>query len=87
MYYIQSLYGRKDQTVLYIDPLENNSQVDSIKEIAKKLNKNVIFILRKESDYHKGLSVIKKNFDEVDRIRTANLLSDDLWQIWRVNVK
>jgi hypothetical protein len=87
MYYIQSLYGPKDQTVLYIDPLNSVSQINSVKKIAAKGDKNVIFILRTNYGYHSGLDLIKKNFDKVDRIQTANLLSNDLWQIWRANVK
>lgn len=87
MYYIQSLYGQKDQTVLYIDPLENNSQIDDVVKIARKGDKDVIFILRNSFGYHSGLELIKKNFDEVDRIRTGNLLSDDPWQLWRASIR
>lgn len=60
MYYIKSLYGKKDQCVLYIEPLNDQEEIREIKEILNKTKRKALFIGKADSE--SDLELIKRNF-------------------------
>lgn len=61
MYYYQSLFGNKNQTVLYIQNFSTDGQVDLIRDLAKENNKNLLFIYHRDKT-ETDPRFIKKNF-------------------------
>ena len=44
MYYYQGLYGPKEQSVLYMEPLFLQGQIDQLKELSRSHNRKLLFI-------------------------------------------
>ena len=44
MHYYQGLYGHKSQSVLYIEPLQSDQQIRSLKEQSQKYQRKLLFI-------------------------------------------
>ncbi len=55
MYYLKSLYGEKDQCVIYIDPF-TEKDVPALKKILETTNRRPMFIGRKDSFYTRGIA-------------------------------
>ncbi|HPO48924.1 MAG TPA: hypothetical protein PLO89_01235 [Spirochaetota bacterium] len=80
MYYISSIYGPKEQIVLYIDPLTEIYQLKEVENIAKRKNRDIFFILRKNASGDTKL--ISSYFGKTSRIIDGKMQENDLWQIW-----
>ncbi len=77
MYYFQSLYGPKNQTALYFEPLDSKNQIEEIKKIAKTENKNIIFVYN-SADPKSSMQLINKSFKfKKNKITSKN----SIWQL------
>lgn len=78
MYYIKSLYGNRDQCVLYIEPLNKTEQIAQVKGILKKLGRKAMFIsvAPTASDW----KLIVKEFPGMQRLNTG--FETGRWQVW-----
>ncbi len=78
MYYIKALYGPKDQCVMFIQPLNSISQINSLKDAMKKLNRKVLFLGKMPSE--SDLNLIKQNFPKLVEYNTG--FDTGYWRIW-----
>jgi len=77
MYYYQGLYGNKLQSVLYMQPLNKQEQIDQLKNLSVGYDRKILFIF----DRVKSISdeeLITSNFN----LRKCNLINENL--IWNV---
>ena len=77
MYYYQGLYGPSEQSVLYIEPLNNENQISALKELSKKHNRKLLFIYRNDRS-SSSLSLIRNSFN----LKGYGTTSPN--QIWRI---
>lgn len=61
VYYLQSLYGNRNQMVLYIEPFNDLQQVKNVKNILIKTRRRALFIFRSPSS-ESDLDLIRKQF-------------------------
>ncbi len=77
MYYLQGLYGNINQSVIYLEPLNQISQIAELKNISNKSNRKLLFIYNKkilESD----MDLIQKSF----KLSTCKLIQNSTaWDI------
>ena len=78
MYYIKALYGNKEQCVIYIEPLNNISQINSIIEILNKTNRKALFFGRLPSN--SDINLIQKSFPEIEELKTT--FDSGEWRVW-----
>lgn len=77
MYYYQSLYGQKEQSVLYMEPLVSIDQINQLKYLSQAHNRKIIFIYNAKSPssnmplIHSSFSL--KRWDKIDE--------SSVWQI------
>lgn len=84
VYYILSLFGSKDQMVLYIQPLNDLSQVQEVKTIAQKYNRDLIFIARKQSV--SNISLIESYFYPIEKISYPQESRTDSWWMFKASI-
>jgi len=77
MYYYQGLYGPDSQSVLYMEPLNSQSQIDALKGLSRKYNRKLLFIYRNDRS-NSNLSLIRKFF----HLKEYGTTSKN--QIWRI---
>ncbi|MDP7281055.1 MAG: hypothetical protein QGG39_14400 [Candidatus Poribacteria bacterium] len=77
MYYYQGLYGHKSQSVLYIEPLHSDQQIQSLKDLSQKYQRKLLFIYRHDRSSSR-LDLIRSAFSLSDHPETINN------QIWRI---
>jgi hypothetical protein len=78
MYYMQALYGNKNQCVLYLEPLNEEKQIKEVKRISADLNRKTLFIGRIDSV--SDLSLINQNFSGLTELRTD--FNTGKWRVW-----
>lgn len=83
MYYLMSLYGPKEQTVLFIDPINSKNQIDSIDKIAKRKNLTPVYITREA--YRGNVDFVKK-YHLLQKMDYKGGSGSSVWQIY-VTVK
>ena len=83
MYYLMSLYGPKEQTVLFIDPINSKNQIDSIDKVAKRKNLTPVYIAREA--YRGNVDFVKK-YHLLQKMNYKGGNSSSVWQIY-VTVK
>jgi len=77
MYYIQSLYGNKNQSVLYFDPIKNIDEINKIKEISYKENRKILFVYNSKVQDN-DIELIKSSFN----LKSCDLINEDsAWNI------
>lgn len=77
MYYYQGLYGPSFQSVLYMEPLNSQSQIDILKQMSREHNRKLLFIYRHDRS-SSNLDLIRKSF----RLEENKTTSKD--QIWHI---
>jgi hypothetical protein len=77
MYYYQGLYGPDSQSVLYIEPLNSQSQIDALRELSRKHNRRLLFVYRGDKS-NSSLSLIRSSF----HLKEYGTASEN--QIWRI---
>ena len=77
MYYIKSLYGKNDQCVLYIEPLNDKKQIIQLKEGLNKIHRKALFIGRTDSD--SNLKLIETEFPTLANLNTP--FDTGKWQV------
>lgn len=77
MYYYQGLYGPDSQSVLYIEPLNSQGQIDALRELSKEYNRRLLFVYRSDSS-NSSLSLIRSSF----HLKEYGTASEN--QIWRI---
>ena len=77
MYYYQGLYGPSFQSVLYMEPLNSQSQIDILKQMSREHNRKLLFIYRHDKN-SSNLDLIRKSF----RLEENKTTSKD--QIWHI---
>lgn len=77
MYYYQGLYGPDFQSVLYIEPLNNQNQIDALKKLSEKHKRKLLFVYRNDTS-SSNLGLIRKSF----HLRAYGETSKN--QIWRI---
>ena len=77
MYYYQALYGPEIQSVLYMEPLYNKNQVDSLKALSEKYSRKVLFVYNSRGP-SSNLQLIHDSFS-VQRCRLIK--ESSTWQI------
>lgn len=86
IYYYQGLYGPKDQSVLYIEPLNTNEQVEMLKELAKKNGRKLLFVMLRDPDF--TITTPEEKSDRVLVQKTLGLIECKVidknapWTIW-----
>ncbi len=78
MYYLQSLYGDKNQCVLYMQPLNSKKQIEAIKKILDTTRRKALFIGRASSE--SDLLLIKEQFPSLRTLKTDFDTGD--WRVW-----
>lgn len=78
MYDLKSLYGDKDQCVLYIEPFDTMEEARGVKKILKKTKRKAMFVGRARSV--SDLSLIKSAFPGLRRLDVDFDTGD--WRIW-----
>ena len=77
MYYYQGLYGPSFQSVLYMEPLNSQSQIDILQQMSREHNRKLLFIYRHDKN-SSNLDLIRKSF----RLEENKTTSKD--QIWHI---
>lgn len=77
-YYIQALYGDKDQCVVYINPFNRTDNVNMLRMVLAEVNRKSLFILRLESE--SDLDLIKASFPDLVDMPMGFDTGD--WRIW-----
>jgi hypothetical protein len=77
MYYYQGLYGSDSQSVLYMEPLNSQSQIEALNELKRKYNRKLLFIYRNDNS-SSDLSLIRESF----HLKEYGTTSQN--QIWRI---
>ena len=77
MYYYQGLYGPDSQSVLYVEPLNSQSQIDALKELKGKHNRKLLFVYRNDQS-SSSLNLIKNSFHLKEYGTT---LENQIWRI------
>ena len=77
MYYYQGLYGSDDQGVLYMRELRQQAQLDSLRELAAKYNRKLLFVL----DSHAPSSDLALLTSNLDLRRCTALPEKAVWQV------
>jgi hypothetical protein len=78
MYYLQALYGGKDQCVLYIQPFNDQRTADALKKILKETHRKPLFLVKAHSD--SNVVLINSNFPGL-KIYDMKFDSGE-WRIW-----
>ena len=78
IYYIKALFGKKNQCVLYLDPLNDKRQIVEIRKVLNKTNRKALFICR--TDSHSDLNLLKTQFPSLVKLRTP--FDTGQWQIF-----
>ncbi len=68
-YYTKALYGNKNQAVLYIEPLNEQDKINSLKEILTRHNRKPVFIGRKDNE--DAWSLIGKAYPDLKDMNTS----------------
>jgi len=77
IYYYQGLYGPDSQSVLYMEPLNSQSQIEALNELKRKYNRKLLFIYRNDSS-SSDHSLIRESF----QLKEYGTTSKN--QIWRI---
>lgn len=78
MYFMKSLYGPKNQCVLYIEPLDSLDHIHGIKNVLRKTKRKVAFIGLRNSV--SNLSLIRTSFPNLATLKTD--FDTGLWRVW-----
>lgn len=77
MYYSQALYGNINQSVIYIQPLDTENEIQALKDLSRENNRKLLFIYnqkRLESD----MNLVRKSF-VLDRCKLIS--ESSVWDI------
>jgi hypothetical protein len=80
-YFFQSLYGNKDQSVVYIEPMNSLQAAAQLKDIASRLGRKPLFIARKDAQ-DGWINVAKTVFPDIS-LDSKLTPSDGIWGVWR----
>jgi len=61
MYYLQSLYGNRNQMVLYIEPFDSQQHIEQIRNVLRKTHRKALFVFASPGSAS-DLDLIRKNF-------------------------
>ncbi|MCK5580471.1 MAG: hypothetical protein KAJ18_04280 [Candidatus Omnitrophica bacterium] len=78
LYYIKALYGHKDQSVVYVDPLQNQDEIDRLKKILRDTQRKAVFVLR--SDAGKSLFLLRDTFPHLAQVKID--FDTGKWLVW-----
>lgn len=77
MYYYQGLYGNKNQSVIYIEPLDEKGEIEKLRELSQNYNRKLLFVYNQQlmaSDY----ILINNSF----KLKDCQMVKpDSSWQI------
>jgi len=80
-YYIKTLYGVKDQGVIYIEPFNSTMLVERLKQVLAMAHRKPIFIIKE--DNVQGLALMKTYFPNVKHVETD--FDTGMWQAWVID--
>lgn len=66
IYYIQHLFGKPTQLLLYIEPLNSLNQINKLKILSKKLSRKILFVFKEHSLSNKKL--VKNEFQQLEKL-------------------
>lgn len=78
LYYIKTLYGPKNQCVLYIEPFNTGKQVERLRNIQYSLSRKALFLGLENSV--SDLSLIKTEFPAIEAVQMP--FDTGKWRVW-----
>jgi len=78
LYYLKSLYGARNQCVLFISPSDGPDEVMALKEALNKTKRKAVFIIVK--DTIENFSLIQSNFPDIIELQTD--FNSGPYRIW-----
>jgi len=79
MYYLMSLYGQKNQTVVFVEPINSKEQVEAIDKIAKRKNLTPVYITREA--YGGSVEFVKK-YHTLRKMSYSGGNDSSVWQVY-----
>ncbi|MBF0344699.1 MAG: hypothetical protein HQL06_10770 [Nitrospirae bacterium] len=79
IYCIFALYGSREQIVLYVDPLDNPRDIELIRNIAQRRNRQQIFITQRATLANSIL--IKTSYPNIEILKYPGYNDNDAWVI------
>lgn len=77
MYYYQGLYGDRDQSVIYVEPLQTAGQLSAVRAVAERTGRKLLFVFNAED----GISNIPLIRSSLRVGRCTAVPRDGAWQV------